>query len=990
MALALRFLAALGALYAVGLFGCSGDGKKEVEGTEQAWGVPERIDGGDQESSVQEGVDLAVNAHGVAIAAWLDSNGGIWTNRYAPGKGWAAPEPIEKGEGYPSSSPPPQVAISRDGTAMLVWLEYGPDAIRGSRFTPSGGWGATKQIDRGFENYGVNGPDVAMDDNGNAIATWRRTGDESTIFASRYTATSGWGSADRIDDGSAGYDYGTRVAMSPTGSAIAVWQGDDGKGHRIFANQYTPDAGWATSQPIGDSSDTWTQWPVPAMDGSGNGLVVWWQDYEAEVGYFGHVTANSFTPDGGWQDPGPIEGDEQSYSYGPHMSMNADGTAVVVWAGSERGDEPAGVWSIRYEPDGGWSAEELVEGYPLQMGSDFYPQVAVDPAGNALAVWNAYSQTGAAVFSSYYTVGDGWDASVRIDLSIWYVRPPRVGIDDDGDGVAAWHQSTTSGSGVFANRYAPDLGEDHAAFWQPVCNASCERESECSLLDGQTAAECTAECVDELDRMPCEPNQAAADACIDGLGELSCEDLENDWLPYTCNNVCFGDRLCEGRTCDDQNDCTADSCDLADGRCVYAPVADGTPCADGAGVCQQGSCASEFPCSEQGIRDAIALGGGPHTFACSGSQTVTTTSEIVIDKQVILDGDGRLTVSGNDTHRVFHNQFGLIDIDGNELGVELRGFAIVRGRGDRGGGIYNSGRLILADCTVSENMAAGSSPPSIGHGGGIYNDRQLTLIRTLVSDNVAGDGPEDGSGGGIYNEGALTLTDSSVVGNSAAFSGGGLYNERYPEHPELPIEPVRLTNCTVAANTVEFGFDGGGGIMNRGPMVLSNCTVTGNSGGAAISAGYMTYPGTIVSLVNSTVSANVGAGIAGEFELFSTTISGNAIAGGGTSRNSLIDTTCTGSGLDSQGGNLESPGDTCGLDAPSDLVNVPVDEVALGTLKNNGGPTMTQVPAGAAPIDKVPVEDCVGPDGAMLATDQRGVERPQGASCDIGAVEVSP
>jgi hypothetical protein len=348
-----------------------------------------------------------------------------------------------------------------------------------------------------------------------------------------------------------------------------------------------------------------------------------------------------------------------------------------------------------------------------------------------------------------------------------------------------------------------------------------------------------------------------------------------------------------------------------------------------------------------------------------------------------------LTVSGNDTHRVFHNQFGLIDIDGNELGVELRRFSIVRGRADRGAGIYNSGRLVLADCTVSENTAAGSSPPSIGHGGGIYNDRELTLIRTLVSDNVAGDGPEDGSGGGIYNGGTLTFNDSSLIGNSAAFSGGGLYSARYQEHPELPLEPVRLTNCTVAGNTLGFDFEGGGGILNRGPMTLTNCTVTGNSGGAAISAGFMTYPNTIVSLVNSTVSANAGAGIAGQFELFSTTISGNVISGTGTSTNSLIDTTCTGGRLDSRGGNLESPGNTCGLDAPSDRVNVPTDQVLLGTLKNNGGATMTQVPAGAAPIDKVPVEDCLDPDGAPLMTDQRGIERPQGSSCDIGAVEVS-
>jgi hypothetical protein len=57
----------------------------------------------------------------------------------------------------------------------------------------------------------------------------------------------------------------------------------------------------------------------------------------------------------------------------------------------------------------------------------------------------------------------------------------------------------------------------------------------------------------------------------------------------------------------------------------------------------------------------------------------------------------------------------------------------------------------------------------------------------------------------------------------------------------------------------------------------------------------------------------------------------------------------------------------------------------LGTLQDNGGPTDTiSLDAGSAAIDKIPSgADCP-------AADQRGVPRPSGVGCDIGAYEVAP
>jgi hypothetical protein len=61
-----------------------------------------------------------------------------------------------------------------------------------------------------------------------------------------------------------------------------------------------------------------------------------------------------------------------------------------------------------------------------------------------------------------------------------------------------------------------------------------------------------------------------------------------------------------------------------------------------------------------------------------------------------------------------------------------------------------------------------------------------------------------------------------------------------------------------------------------------------------------------------------------------------------------------------------------------------VADAGLGPLADNGGPTLTHaLLAGSPAIDAA--------DGAVCpATDQRGVARPQGAGCDVGAYEYVP
>ena len=95
--------------------------------------------------------------------------------------------------------------------------------------------------------------------------------------------------------------------------------------------------------------------------------------------------------------------------------------------------------------------------------------------------------------------------------------------------------------------------------------------------------------------------------------------------------------------------------------------------------------------------------------------------EIHIDNDIILDGEGNLTVDASDHHRVF--------AVGELATVELRSFTVTGGRvvGQFGGGIANGGELTLVNSTVRDSAAVsepepcGGDPCTDGRAGGIWN-----------------------------------------------------------------------------------------------------------------------------------------------------------------------------------------------------------------------------------------------------------------------------
>ena len=169
----------------------------------------------------------------------------------------------------------------------------------------------------------------------------------------------------------------------------------------------------------------------------------------------------------------------------------------------------------------------------------------------------------------------------------------------------------------------------------------------------------------------------------------------------------------------------------------------------------------------------------------------------------------------------------------------------------------------------------------------------------------------------------------------------------------------------------------GGGVFSYGRMAVSNSTFTGNSadfGGGISNAGTMQVSNSTFS-GNSATDSNGGGGI-----------SNDRFGNGGTLtlKNTIVANSSTGGNcygaITDGGGNLSYPDATCpGINS----------DPVLGPLQNNLGPTGTMgLGPGSAAID-------AGNDAISAATpvnnlDQRGIARPWGAHCDIGAVEQVP
>lgn len=319
------------------------------------------------------------------------------------------------------------------------------------------------------------------------------------------------------------------------------------------------------------------------------------------------------------------------------------------------------------------------------------------------------------------------------------------------------------------------------------------------------------------------------------------------------------------------------------------------------------------------------------------------------------------------------------------------------GAGGSGGAVFNSGTLTMSDVTLVGDSAgtggaggsgehgnivggSGGAGGAGGEGGGIANSGgTVTIATSTLRGGTAGSGAAGGDGGAYL----VGWGDSGGPGGSggAGGAGGGVWSGG---------GTVAVTNSTLVSNTTGAGGAGGNGGTGGSPAGA------GGAGGDASGGGAVAIAAGSAELENVTVVGNgldtPGAGGSGGqgSPNGATGAAGGSALGGGVSgtpaapvslQNTLLAFNaggeCTPTGVDDAGHNLSFGGSGC----PASFASGDPD---LGALQYNGGPTATiGLLPGSAAIDQVP------PGAGCPATDQRGLKRPSGPACDIGAYEVT-
>ncbi len=290
-----------------------------------------------------------------------------------------------------------------------------------------------------------------------------------------------------------------------------------------------------------------------------------------------------------------------------------------------------------------------------------------------------------------------------------------------------------------------------------------------------------------------------------------------------------------------------------------------------------------------------------------------------------------------------------------------------------GGGLLLSGatEVTITRCDFIHNRAMW------GAGISVRNSNSVDIIDSTIDANGGTDGEPNTPfsthrGGGIYvYSGALTITASTISANGA-YSGGGIYlTEGSPS--------ITVLNSTISGNSADTS--GGGVFVEVGDVTINNTTVTGNRATAiegynGDGGGFYNQGGTI-TIRNAILAGNIDPP-----DAWNTVLADDCGGAGGIVSDGYNilgnDTGCT---------FTAAAGDQIGTGA------APVDPL-LGALAANGGPTLTHALEVVSPALDAANPAVPGSGGSACEShDQRGVPRPAdgdpvpGAICDIGAYE---
>ncbi len=297
------------------------------------------------EATTGLGVDapaVAMDNDGNAIIAWIQdddaSDNQVFKSEYRSGE-WAHPTALTdnispNGEGAQEV----RVAMDDDAHAVIVWKQFSGSFwyVYKAEYRSSA-WSVPTLLSARINpaNQNCDSPRVAMDNQGNTIIIWTQSdGSKDQIFRAEYrnfawTLPSSLTANISPDGQDADYP---ELAMDDNGNAIIVWAQSDGSKSRIFKSEYR-NGSWTDPADLSagispPQSNAFS--PAVAMDNDGNAIIVWGQ-YDDGVKY--QVFKSEYR-NGTWTHPSTIVDNispDGTHTAGFGVVMDHHGNAIISW-----------------------------------------------------------------------------------------------------------------------------------------------------------------------------------------------------------------------------------------------------------------------------------------------------------------------------------------------------------------------------------------------------------------------------------------------------------------------------------------------------------------------------------------------------------------------------------------------------------------------------------------------------------------------------------
>lgn len=347
------------------------------------WQPPQRV-GPDEPFSDHPAV--AVNAAGDAIVAWQATDPGVNRSRvrfaYRPADGsWTAPAPIAGPEETGFNMAEVTVAIDADGGAVAAWTEHdnssGDTWVRASRRT-AGTWSTPANLSSA--TFVSTPPQVAVSEDGDATVVFTehpRTDNTQEVLrvATSAAGTAAW-SAETVvtSDSPTLRPRRPSLSLDPAGNALIAYIYGVHDGELRTIERDGPDGDWSAPETLATEG---VGTPTAVLDPDGNETVVYQNSASLPDGRLAEVRRPAGSND--WSAPAAIPLGDLEYLYAAAVAASADGTIAVAALGPPETDlDHANLIESVRAVDGEWSAPEIIE----TDSPDLRRQITSPPSAN--------------------------------------------------------------------------------------------------------------------------------------------------------------------------------------------------------------------------------------------------------------------------------------------------------------------------------------------------------------------------------------------------------------------------------------------------------------------------------------------------------------------------------------------------------------------------------------------------------------------------------